>query len=489
MQRFGKLLQAFIPIGILAVGIGVFVALASSKEPPKKVERTATVPVVEVEAVSEAPSDGFQIRVNGTVVPKREIRLAAEVEGRIIEKTDLCWAGRTVRRGDVLLRIDRRPFELQAQTLQSELSKIEADLQQLDVELQSNAELLALAEEDVELQRREQSRVARLRGQNAASASELEQANRLVLTARQALQALINEANTFDARRNRLAADRRNAEARLEQVHYDLERSVISAPVDGRIVEELVEADAYVRPGDTLVRIEDASTMEVRCSLRMEELYWLTNSVTVASNQDDLPGQSNEDPYQIPRARALVSFSLGGETKNWEGVLARYEGTGIDERTRTVPCRIEIPNLDGGEGESGLLRLRRGMFVTVTLYADAPRVPILSIPRMALRPNGQIWLLRDGALNIRNVQTVRPLDDRILIRADTPGLDLSPGDPLVISPLPAPIDGMEVRLLGTDQPSTTLQAAGKKSDSKTEARIKAQPTLNLNGTSRQGSKI
>ncbi|CAN5842391.1 hypothetical protein BH23PLA1_BH23PLA1_05100 [soil metagenome] len=451
MGWLGKVVQVLLPVGILAVGVGVFVALAASKEPPKKVERALPVPPVEVEPVTDAPSGGFRIRVNGTVVPKREIRLAAEVEGRIVEKTDLCWAGRSVRRGDVLLRIDRRPLELQERTLESEMAKIEADLEQLEVEIQSNAELLALAEEDVELQKREQGRFAQLSRRNAASTSELEQANRLVLTARQQLQSLINESNTFDSRRNRLAAERRNAEARLEQVRYDLQRTVIAAPVDGRIVEELVEADAFVRPGEALVSIEDSSTMEVRCSLRMEELYWLSNSVPVPIlTADSSEGAIVEDPYQIPRARALVSFSLAGESVEWEGVLARYEGSGIDERTRTVPCRIEIPSSEDGS-LGGLMRLRRGMFVSVTLHAEAPRVPMLSIPRMALRPNSEIWLVQDGALRILGVQTVRPLEDRILIRADTPGLNLSPGDPLVISPLPAPIDGMEVRILGTWQ--------------------------------------
>ena len=49
----------------------------------------------------------------------------------------------------------------------------------------------------------------------------------------------------------------------------------ITAPIDGVIVLEEVEEDSYVNKGTLLVAIEDTSAVEVKCSLRMDELYWL----------------------------------------------------------------------------------------------------------------------------------------------------------------------------------------------------------------------
>ena len=75
--------------------------------------------------VEAAPPGGFGIEVNGTVVPKREVTLSAEIDGRVVERTDACWAGRAVKRGDLLLRLDPRPLEIQRMTFEAELGQVE----------------------------------------------------------------------------------------------------------------------------------------------------------------------------------------------------------------------------------------------------------------------------------------------------------------------------------------------------------------------------
>lgn len=436
-----------LPVAILALGVAAFLGLAASKAPPERQEARIEPPLVEVAAASAAPAEGFGISVNGTVVPRRVIRLAAEVEGRVVEKSDRCEPGYIVRQGDVLLRIDSRELELQERAIQADLAQIQADLAGLDVEIANNRNLIALAERDLDLQQRERQRVATLAQRNNASMAEQEAADRKVLESQRALQALQNERNTFDARREKMLALRANAEARLEQVRYDLARTTIEAPVDGVIAESAVERNSYVRPGDALVQIEDTTTLEVRCNLQMEHLYWLAKSTRPTGSPGELlPG---EEPYRIPEAPATIRYSLAGETATWNGRLARYEGGGIDERTRTVPCRVAIPASEI-QADHGPLSLRRGMFVNVTLRADQSTVPLLSIPREALRPNNEVWTVRDGVLRVVTVEVVRMLDDRVIVRAGDATGTLSPDDPLVVSPLPAPIDGMAVTIRGAE---------------------------------------
>lgn len=443
-----------LPLALLAVGVAAFLGLAASKAPPERQEARVDVPLVEVAAAAAAPTEGFGITVNGTVVPRRVIRLAAEVEGRIIEKSDRCEPGFAVRAGDVLLRIDPRELELQQKALEADLAQIRADLMQLDVETTSNASLIALSERELDLQQRERQRVVDLARRNSASQAELESADRQVLTSQRALQTLQNERNTFGARREKLEALRANAEARLEQIRYDLDRTTITAPTDGVIVEAPVEVNGYVRPGEALASIEDTSSLEVRCNLQMEDLYWLAKSTRPTGS----PGEwlPNELAYRIPEAPATVRYRLAGETATWPARLYRYEGGGIDERTRTVPCRLAISETDN-QGDLGPLSLRRGMFVEVTLQAGDSSVPLLSIPREALRPNGEVWTVRDGALRIVGVEVVRMLDDRVVVRGerdeDHPAPTLGPDDLLIVSPLPTPVDGMAVRLLGDVEPT------------------------------------
>ncbi|RUL87794.1 efflux RND transporter periplasmic adaptor subunit [Tautonia sociabilis] len=427
----GRLFRnVILPGVILAGGVAVFAGLVASKEPPQRVERARQVPRVEVVPVALAPEGGFSIEVNGTVVPKREVTLSAEVDGRVVERTDACWAGRTVKRGDLLLRLDPRPLEIQRETFQAELAQVEADLEQLDTEIGNTEELIALAEQEVDLRRREQVRVEQLIARNASSVSDRDAADAQVLTARQNLQRLQNDRRMFASRRARLEAQRRRILAQLDQVAYDLERTVISSPVAGRIHEVNIEQDGYARPGDRLVTIEDTGTMEVRCSLRLEDLYWLAGGDAPLADVED-------DPYSIPHAQAEISHAIAGQRATWEGVLARFEGAGLDERTRTIPCRVEVPAPEG---------LRRGMFVTVTFLGVDPDIPLRSIPRAAFRPNDEIWLVEDGRLAIHRVEPVRVLEDSVLIRADGPGDPIPVGAPLVVSPLEAPVNGMEVEV-------------------------------------------
>ena len=66
-----------------------------------------------------------------------------------------------------------------------------------------------------------------------------------------------NQLRTFESRGTRLELAARLAETELEQAALDLERTVVRAPVDGRIVSEQVEQDSYVQRGTQLLVVED----------------------------------------------------------------------------------------------------------------------------------------------------------------------------------------------------------------------------------------
>lgn len=446
-----------LPALILAGGIGGFAVLYASRTVPEsKALGDDRPPPVEVVGAENASPGMLGIEANGTIVPKREVTLSAEVEGRVDERTDACWAGRSVKAGDLLLTLDPRPLEIQKDVAEADLAQVAADLDQLEIEIENTEELVALGEQEVDLSRREQTRVEQLIARNASSASERDVADSKVLTSRQNLQRLRNDQRTFASRRAGLEAQRSRIEAQLDQIAYDLERASVIAPVDGRIVEVLVEKDSYARPGEVLVTIEDTATMEVRCSLRLEDLYWLAGG-------DDPLTLSDDDPYAIPKARAVVSRSLGGRVTSWEGVLSRFEGTGIDERTRTVPCRVEVPAPAG---------LRRGMFVSLSLFGEEAKVPLISIPRNAFRPNNVVWIasaddsstesqgsteerLDRRLLEILRVEPVRVLTDTVLIRGDGPDGPIPVGAELIVSQLNDPQPGMAIRVGGLNRPDAS----------------------------------
>lgn len=437
-NRGWKFLSWLTPAIIFAASVAGFLFLRSLKAAPARGVLPPPLPLVETRETRPAPAS-FDIRVNGTVQPKREVAIAAEVAGTVIRKSEEFDAGKFVKKGTLLLEIDPRTYDLELKRLVSELKQAEVDLLQLELEKSNNDTLIALAETELALSRSEQERVEQLFRRKAASASERDQSESVTMKAQNALQQLANAQRLIDARRDRLNAQLELNKSRLEKAELDLEKTRIVAPIDGIIAEKMVETSSFVQPGTLLARIEDTDAVEVKCSLRVEDLYWLRSSVE--SDSEDADAEMGT-LYHAPRVPATVTYKVAGRHYSWQGFLSRYEGIGLDEKTRTVPCRVEVPRPTRSTEDGELPALVRGMFVTVDLKAS-PKVPLLEMPLTALRPGNEIWLVEDGKLRVRPVRVAKLLDDSVLVHHDPD--NVSGGDKVVTTPLAVAIDGMQVR--------------------------------------------
>jgi multidrug efflux pump subunit AcrA (membrane-fusion protein) len=369
------------------------------------------------------------------------------VEGRIVRKAEVARAGSYVSQGALLVEIDPRDYDLEVRRLKQDLIQAESGLAELKVELTNTEALIELAEEDLAIQTEELERLRPLKSDDVITASNFDQTRRLQLTAQTSLLTLKNQLRLKNTGLARLEGVRNRVLVQLEKAELDLTRTKVAAPVSGVVVQDSVEEDSYVRKGDSMVTIEDTSRVEVRCNLRMEELAWLWQSV--ASDRGERPttdAQQRAADYQVPEARATVVYRLSGRSYRWEGMLSRYEGIGLDETTRTVPCRVVVDTPETAQDE-GPPALVRGMFVTVLIQVE-PRAGLLAVPSRAVRPGGKIWRVKDGKLQILDANVVQALGgealgDRMLVRAHPPGI--AAGDAVVTTPLPAAQDGMAVR--------------------------------------------
>ena len=100
-----KLKRALLIIGIFAFAFaGVFAMLALKPEPPRREQPDM---VMLVEAIELEPTEAeIVIRSQGTVRPRTETLLSAEVSGSIIDMSPKFVAGGVFRKGEVLMRID-----------------------------------------------------------------------------------------------------------------------------------------------------------------------------------------------------------------------------------------------------------------------------------------------------------------------------------------------------------------------------------------------
>ncbi|MEX2113731.1 MAG: HlyD family efflux transporter periplasmic adaptor subunit [Pirellulales bacterium] len=436
------------PIGILILGFIAFKVLSSLKAAPQNERTQAVAPMVET-IVVQPHTGGLDFTVDGLVTPFREIDLAAEVTGRIAKRSDKCRAGTYVSAGTPLIEIDARDYELEAERLKREMAQAAVQLEELDVEVSNTKALIGVAKQQHALQRKELQRQEQLASRKIVSDTELEQSKRDELAALNSVIQLENQLQLFNTRRGRLVSAHDLCQSQLAKAQLDLARTKVVAPIDGVIIREMVQEDSYVQKGTSLAMIEDTSAVEVKCNLRMEDLYWLW-AQTQEPHEGDTSGLTRD--YQIPRAPVTVSYELGGRRYTWEGVLSRFDGIGLDERTRTVPCRVLVANPRQvlrveGDGDEALAAvgppaLVRGMYVTVSVHAQ-PLMTLLEIPQRSLQPGNRVWQVADGKLTVHQVRVADADEDIVLIYAD--GSGLQPGMKLVSSPLAVAVDGMAIQ--------------------------------------------
>jgi multidrug efflux pump subunit AcrA (membrane-fusion protein) len=438
------------PPVILGAGIAIFLSLG--RQPPPARKPAAAVAAVAVRTVVAEPvTDGLTIDADGVVVPLREVTLAAEVAGRVRSKAEACNEGHVVKAGTVLIEIDPRDYELDVERLERELAQAALAIEEVDEELVQNASSIELGRRQVELARREAARLENLKAGKIVTESDHDRAVRDELTAANALTAFEGQKRVLSKRRNRLLEAKSLAATMLEKSKLDLARTTITAPIDGVVVEDKVEQGSFVAKGAPLVTIEDTSAAEVRTSLEMDDVARIWGSREGGAG----PGR---DAFGAP---VSVIFRIGDAAYEWAGELSRQEGRGLDEKTRTLPCRVIVrepgrvraidrygaamPQLPAGAPRS----LLRGMFVQVHVHVDS-REPLVSIPEDAQRPSGEVWVMRDGQLEVLRPKPVQASGGRLLFDAATSGL--LPGDRVVVSQIASPRPGMA--LVESGQPAS-----------------------------------
>ena len=173
------------------------------------------------------------------------------------------------------------------------------------------------------------------------SENAVDAARQLELSSRNSLQTLKNQLATSQQRRKTLEAARDLVAVQQKRAKIDQTRTHVVSPIDGMVISDRVQKDEYIQKGDPLIVFSDTKHMEVKCNLRVDELYWVWLGAGVFRPGARSPLKSR---YEIPKTKVEVVFELEGVKYLWDGEFSRYEGTGLDEATRTVPCRVMVAN-------------------------------------------------------------------------------------------------------------------------------------------------
>ena len=120
--------KVLLPLIILVVAAGILVGMIATRPEAKRRERGVKPLLVKVQSVAPSAQDPI-IEGHGTVVAARQVTLQPEVAGRVVwVSPDLVPGGR-FKKGQPMLRIDRRNYETVVAQRQATVKKAEMGLQ------------------------------------------------------------------------------------------------------------------------------------------------------------------------------------------------------------------------------------------------------------------------------------------------------------------------------------------------------------------------
>lgn len=469
---------------LLFATVGIASVMMRPKELPKNNAPKSSVNSVEAVRV-QRHDEGLNFKVDGEVIPFRNINIVPEISGRVVHKSESCRPGKSVRAGELLLEIDPTDFELTVREMTEALKTAAANVTENDVQLENTKKELEIAKKQLEIREREVGRYESSTLPGVYSRAEFDTVNSSLLTTRESVQKLENQVTLYTAQKERLESQRRSAEVNLDTAKLDLSRTKIVAPIGGVVTSDTFEVNSYLQKGTSVAEILDTSRLEIQCSLQMKQIkwIWLSDPGDCGDTADDSTGETTDAAQSPADAVQLggyvfcptpvtILYDLEGDVWSWEGTLQTLDGSGINAATRMVPCRVTVdkpqdvellaerigPPPDEKPEDAETRRsienpasptvppptLFAGMYVSIVVHAK-PRVTLFRVPEKALLPGNRVWTATDGVLHRHDLSVATTTPAGVIFYESPTGP--FENDLVVVSPLAAPMEGDEVHLM------------------------------------------
>jgi HlyD family secretion protein len=317
------------------------------------------------------------VSTSGQVEPIDEFHAYAPALGSTVAKIYV-KVGQTVKKGDLLMRLDDADSVARLATANATLSTAQANLHDIG-QGGSQEERITLSGDisRMQLQKMQAAKdlaaLQQLQQRGAASASEVAAAQQRFESANASLQSLEsrNTQRYSPVDRAKAQAQLTDARAAVASAQSSYAGDNIHAPIPGTVYSIPVSTYDYVSSGKDLIDLADLNRIQVRAYFDEPEIGKLAVGQAVKIAWDAKPNQM------------------------WHGHISRAPATVITYGTRNVgECLVTV---DDARGD---LLPNTNVVVTVT---TSQRFNVLSIPREALHTEGGNFVYR--VLNGKLVRT------------------------------------------------------------------------------------
>ncbi|HEX2763290.1 MAG TPA: HlyD family secretion protein [Allosphingosinicella sp.] len=291
---------------------------------------------------------GRYVSTDNAYVQQDKVAVTAEIAGTI--SNVYVRENQRVRKGDLLFRIDPRPYRIALQQAEAQIAAARVTVHKLEAETAGTGADIRGAEANLTFARRGLRRQAELLERGFTTRARYDEAQHAVQEADERLanaraEAQIKRAALADAPAAAQPAVE-SAIAAREKALLDLKRTEVRAPADGYVAQaDRMQAGNAVLPGLAVVTIVRSGETWIEANYKETDL------------QKMAPGQPAEvrlDAYPSARIRGHVA-SIGRGTGSEFSILPAQNANGNWVKvTQRVPVRIALDSDPGRPLIAGL---------------------------------------------------------------------------------------------------------------------------------------
>lgn len=217
------------------------------------------------------------------VFEAREVTVSARTTGELIQ-FDI-EEGQKVEVGKQVGYID---------TVQLHLKKVQllASMKAVESRLYNVSRQIASIQQQIATQKTEQKRFENLVKSHAANQKQLDDINAQIAILQKQLSA---QTETLENNNRSVSGESAGLIAQIAQIDDQIQKSIISSPIDGTVLSKYAEQGELATQGRTLFKVADIENMKLRVYITADQLTSLTigQSVKVYADQ----GKSDRKEY------------------------------------------------------------------------------------------------------------------------------------------------------------------------------------------------
>jgi RND family efflux transporter MFP subunit len=388
--------KILLPIVIIVVTIALMMIIFKNPPTTKKAKPSKAAQITVVTTTLSPQYYQVIVQSFGTVKPRTQSVLFAQVSGQINKVSEQFRAGGFFEQGDMLLQLDDRDYRAEVKIAQASLMSAKQNMQEEGARVkQAKADWKRLGN-----------------GQTP---------NALVLRQPQ-----------YQAAKAQVLS----AQASLDKVNLSLERTIIVAPYAGRILSKSVDIGQVISSNTQLATIFAVDYVEIRLPIKNKDLPLMKLPEEYRNTHVQSKGQGS-DSSMI--SNVVISSDLMGE-QVWQGQIVRTESA-IDEMSQQLYVVAQIIRPYDSEYNPGA-QIKMGQYVTANITGRKVENALV-IPNSAIYQGSYVYIVQNNLLMRKDIELGWKNGTESIV---TQGLNI--GDELVLTSLGQVSSGTPVAIAG-----------------------------------------